>query len=217
MKASLAAASLLALTLASPCMAIQEVAPPMTVTRIDGRPVDPLAAFAEAGPRSMIVDAVLVTMLNIHSVAAPPPPQQYDKPYPNVGVVYDLPWDGSAWGLTELPARKGGRCVVHLAQFGSAFQEEAGIELLEPVGLPRLIRHEMGHCWGLVHDRDGQADAWFEISDAARKQIAALTHRQWLEITGQDAAPVPVRGSAPPKAWRNITPHSTRSFSGDGY
>jgi hypothetical protein len=210
-------ASMLVLALtASPCVAVQGVAhPPMTVTRIDGRSVDPVIAFLEtAGTNSMLADAVLITMAGIHAVAAPPPPAQYDKPYPNAEIVHDLPWDGGAWGLTELPARKGGRCVIHLAPLGSASEEEAGIELLEPVGLPRLLRHEMGHCWGLIHGADGKDNDWFETDDATRKQIAAIVRQQVIEIPGQhDEAPVSAHGTrSPPR--REITP---RSFSGDGY
>src|SRR6516162_1330499 len=75
--AALAAFSLLA----TPCLAATEPAPPsMVVTRINGRSVDPLIAFAEAGgTQSMFVDAVIVTALNIHGAAVSPPPPKYDK------------------------------------------------------------------------------------------------------------------------------------------
>jgi hypothetical protein len=194
-------------------------APPMTVTRIDGRSVDPLIAFLEAsGTRSMVADSVMITAFNIHGVNSPPPPAKYDRPYPNVDIVYDLPREGEAWGHTEPPARPGGRCVIHLAPLGATFQEETGIEFLEPVGLPQLIRHEMGHCHGLIHDADGRPDEWHKVAAADRERLAVLTHRRWLEITGRrDVAPTTLTAVSPPTPQRNVAPSSTRTFSGGGY
>ena len=82
-------------------------------------------------------------------VIANPPPAKYDKPYANIEIVYDLPGDvaGEPWGLTEPATRQGGRCVIHLAPLGSILEYDGGVEILEPVGLPKLIQHdEMGHC-----------------------------------------------------------------------
>jgi len=221
MKASLTAAWLLALTLASPCMAIQEVVP-MTITRIDGRSVDPLIALIEAAAgRSMIVDAIMVTTFGIRGVNPNPPPARYDRPYPNIKIVHDLPWghqqEGEVWGWTEIPARAGGLCVIHLVPLGSASEAEGGgIEVLDAVSLPRLVKHESGHCHGLVHD--GQQDSWREVVGTEREQIAAAARREWLQLSGQsDVSPAPARGSASPKQRRDITPNTMRSFSGDGY
>jgi hypothetical protein len=223
MKRAIMAATLLALA-AAPCLAATKPAPPMTITRIDGRAVDPLIAFAEAaGPRSMVMDVALVVTMNVHGAAASPPPPKYDKTYANVEIVYDLPWhrEGDAWGLTETPARPGGRCVIHLAPLGSALEEEDGIELLEPVGLERLLRHEYGHCNGLIHP-DGKLDKWREVVGSEREKIAALVHRQWLEITGRrEVAPARNAESAtaapPLKPRRDVAPSSPRAFSGEGY
>jgi len=98
--------------------------------------------------------------------------------------------------------------------------------ILEPVGLPKLIQHEMGHCNGLVHPDDDQ-DEWVEIADADRARIAAIARRQGLRIKGQlDVGPAATRntepttvtsGGDPPKARRDTPPSSARAFSGDGY
>jgi len=215
----------LALTLAAaPCLAATEVAPPMTITRIDGRSVDPLTALHESDPGSMIIDAVVQVMLNVHGVTSPSPPPKFDRPYANAEIVFDLPGvAGEAWGLTEPPTHKGGRCVVHLAPLGSAVDDgEGGIEFLEPVGLPRLIRHEMGHCNGLAHTVD-DPDRWAEVPDADRAKVAAVARREWLRLTGQsDVAPAPARPAVTsdgrtPKPHRNVAPNTMRSFSGDGH
>src|SRR6516165_1635600 len=190
MKRAIMAATLLALA-AAPCLAATKPAPPMTITRIDGRAVDPLIAFAEAaGTQSMFADAVLVTALNIHGTTVSPPPSRFDKAYANVEVVFDLPWvEGGGWGFTEPPARPGGRCVIHVAPLGSALQGEDGVEVLEAVGLPRLLRHEYGHCRHLIHGDltrgPAASDQWSEVAPADRAKLAALVHRQWLEIAGQ--------------------------------
>jgi hypothetical protein len=208
---SLGAASLLALlaaaTLAAPCMAGDDP----VVRTIWEREPEPTA--------SMVFDVVVVTMLDVHGVTASPPPPRYDKPYANAEVVFDLPGvAGEPWGLTEPPARPGGRCVIHLAPLGSVLEYDGGVELLEPVGLPKLIQHEIGHCRGLVHPGD-RLDEWAEIADADRGKIAAIARRQWLQIKGQrDVASAPARNATverrePPKARREIT----RRFSGDGY
>jgi len=95
------------------------------------------------------------------------------------------------------------------------------LEILESVGLPRLLRHEYGHCHGLVHPDDDRQDEWVEIADADRGQIAAIARRQWLQIKGQrDVDPAPARTverREPPKARPDSAPGSTRAFSGDGY
>ena len=219
--AALAAFSLLA----TPCLAATEPAPPsMVVTRINGRSVDPLIAFAEAGgTQSMFVDAVIVTALNIHGTTVSPPPPKYDKAYANVEVVFDLPWvEGGGWGFTEPPARPGGRCVIHVAPLGSALQEEDGVEVLEAVGLPRLLRHEYGHCRHLIHGDlirgPAASDKWNEVAPADREKLAALVHRQWLEIIGQrDVTPARPATTADGKPRRVIAPSGPRAFSGEGY
>ena len=44
------------------------------------------------------------------------------------------------------------------------------IELLEPVGLGRLLRHEYGHCNGLIHP-DGKLDKWREVAPRIEKSL----------------------------------------------
>ena len=95
------------------------------------------------------------------------------------------------------------------------------IELLEPVGLGRLLRHEYGHCNGLIHP-DGKLDKWREVVGSEREKIAALVHRQWLEITGRrEVAPARNAESAtaapPLKPRRDVALRAPRAFSGEGY
>jgi hypothetical protein len=114
--------------------------------------MSPLVALYQSNFQSMFIDVVVAIALGVHGVDANPPPKPYDHPYTGpVQIVKDLPADGSIWGFTEPPKVKGGTCVIHLAPLGSTFETEDGIELLEAVGRPKLIRHEMGHCNGLVH------------------------------------------------------------------
>jgi len=150
MAKALAMAMLVAATLASRCMAGDDP----VVRTIWEREPQPAA--------SMVFDVVVVTLLDVHGVTASPPPPRFDKPYANVAIVYDLPRDGGPWGLTEPPTRPGGRCVIHLAPIGSVLEYKGGVEILEEVGLPKLLRHEMGHCRGLIHPGD-RLDEWAEI------------------------------------------------------
>jgi hypothetical protein len=155
----------MALLAASPCMAANEAAPPMTITRIDGKSVNPLVERLESNVQSMVLDVALVVTMNVHGVTANPPPPKFDKPYANVEIVYDLPgdWAGEPWGWTDVPSRPGSRCVVHLAPLGSVIEYEGGVEILEEVGLSRLLRHEMGHCNGAQHPSRYEQDKWAPI------------------------------------------------------
>jgi hypothetical protein len=112
------------------------------------------------GDESFFFTTMIVVTKSVHSVKAPPPPAGYDRPYPNVEIVYDLHGDDDAWGRADPPTRPGGRCTIHLAPLGRTFETKDGTELLEPVGLPKLIAHEMAHCWGLEHvaQADGTVD-----------------------------------------------------------
>jgi hypothetical protein len=89
------------------------------------------------------------------------------------------------------------------------------------VGLERLLRHEYGHCNGLIHP-DGKLDKWREVVGSEREKIAALVHRQWLEITGRrEVAPARNAESAtaapPLKPRRDVALRAPRAFSGEGY
>src|SRR5262249_16953570 len=155
----------------------------------------------------MFADAVMVFAFNIHPTASALPPPKYDKPYPNVEIVHDLPVvAGGAWGLTELPARKGGKCTIHLVPLATALADgHAGIEILDAVGLPGLIRHEMAHCGGLVHPDNDPAE-WVAVRDEDRAKVAAIVRQQLSELTGQDddAAPAPAPTTSPPR--RGVAP-----------
>jgi len=80
------------------------------------------------------------------------PPAQYDRPYSGqIEFVYDFPRemaDGEyLWGYTVPPRRPGGKCVVHLSPVGSVVDNM----VMTKEVLPRLIRHETGHCNGWRH------------------------------------------------------------------
>jgi hypothetical protein len=120
--------------------------------------------------QSMAVDAVFVTMLNIHGVEASVPPARFDRPYPNVEVVYDLPYSSKLWGWTEMPKRPGGQCIIHLAPLGRIALAGGGIELLEAVGMPQLLRHEKGHCAGGVHPDNGDHRVWLDGRGATARR-----------------------------------------------
>src|SRR5262245_43487917 len=122
-----------------------------------------LVNLLEGEYQSMVIDVVVAVTMNVHAVTASPPLPKSDKPYANVEIVYDLPGDrgsGEPWGWTDVPSRPGGRCVIHLAPLGSVLEYEGGVEILEPVGLPSLLRHEHGHCWGLGHPSKDRQDEW---------------------------------------------------------
>jgi len=232
MKASLAVASLFALMLASPCMAGDdaavktvwerdpEPAPPMTITHINGKATDPLIAFLEAaGNRSMIGDVVMVVAFGIHSSVTPPPPAEFDRAYSNSEIIFDLPGTpGTVWGLAEIPTRKGGKCRIHLAPLGTAVDDdEGGIEILDQVALPQLIRHEMAHCAGpAIHPGD-DPNEWVAVSDADRAKVVAIARQTLRELTGQDAVPEPARNTtSPPKPQRDA-PSRGPCMGGCGY
>jgi hypothetical protein len=120
--------------------------------------------------QSMVVDAVFVTMLNIYGVEASVPPARFDQPYPNTEVVYDLPYNSKLWGWTEMPKRPGGQCIIHLAPLGRMALAGGGIELLEAVGMPQLLRHEKGHCNGGVHPDDGDHRVWLDGRGATARR-----------------------------------------------
>jgi hypothetical protein len=219
----------LALLLA-PCIAATKPAPPMmTITRINGRSTNPLIARVESEVKSFALDAAVAFAMNLQGVDIAPPPPGYDREYSNVEVRDDVPDNADLFGFTEPPARKGGKCIVHTKRLGQATASESGgwVEVFEEVGLMRLLRHEYAHCQHLIHGElvrgPATPDKWSKVAPADREKLTALTHRQWLEITGQrDVAPTPARPAATsdgrtPTPRRGVAPSSPRTFSGGGY
>jgi hypothetical protein len=204
MKASLAAASLLALMLASPCMAVQEAAPPpMTTTHVNGKAANPLVERVESDVQSMVLDVAAVVMSHTHGLGhAPPPPPGYDRPY-KFGIevvevrdpeIQQAMLDEHLVEFTPLPA-KGQPCKVYVWPLWHVFVRGDDILLIEPVGLDGVMRHALGHCHGLVHPKGGTSDQWTD----ARKPTMP-----------------PHPASKPQREATNPDRHP-RSFSGDGY
>jgi hypothetical protein len=166
---------------APPCVAATEVASPMTVTHINVQATNPLIARVESEVKSFVLDSAVAFAMNLQSVNSTPPPPGYDR-YPNVEVLDDIPDYADLWGFTEPAATPGGRCIVHIKRLRQATASKSGgwIEVLEEVGLPRLLRHEAGHCWGLAHSDIEHQDTWLPVAD--QKSFAELAHRQWIAI-----------------------------------
>jgi hypothetical protein len=134
-----------------------------------------LESFQVLGPDgrdwSMVIDVAVAVMFDIHGADPLPPPPQYDRPYSGrVEIKTDLPANDKIWGWTDMPKQPGGKCVIHLAPIGSFTLTGSGIELLEDVGMVKLLRHENGHCNGAVHLTAEAQNKWVDPRWHSRNQ-----------------------------------------------
>jgi hypothetical protein len=148
-------------------------------------PVRAVLRAVEENNRSMFIDVMVVTLLGMHASDPTMPPPGYDRYDGPVEIREDLnPRDtnskiAGAWGWTEQPQHKGDVCIIHLAPAGELIVDGSGLELFEEVSRERIIRHELGHCAGLVHKigADGQADITTWVRSRTQSKITASDRR----------------------------------------
>jgi hypothetical protein len=180
MKASLAAASLLTLTLASPCMAADT--DPIT-SLLRNTPTTAIYDLVEnADLQSMTIDAAFVTVLHINSVDASPPPARYDRPYRGeLEIVDDVtapsgtPFqDGELIGWAE-PDRRNHRCVIHVPPLWHGYVSSDEIWVVDPISREKIIRHERGHCNGGILSRRNVRPMDRRKRDHSRAHLSGAT------------------------------------------
>jgi hypothetical protein len=146
---------------------------------------DPIASLLRNAPpaaiydlenadlQSMVIDAVFVTILNIHSVPASPPPAKYDRPYQGkIEIVEDVtepdgtPFeDGELIGWAE-PDFRNQRCTLHVPPLWHSYVGPDEIWVVDPISREKIIRHELGHCNGGKHPKGGTHDQWVDVESA---------------------------------------------------
>jgi hypothetical protein len=115
------------------------------------------AQWLPFGLDSFFLQVMTVEMQDIHRLPdAPPPPAKYDRPYPNVEIIMSRDMDyweeSNLTAVTKPPQTPGGKCYIYHRPMNEPTRARNGkLYVLEQVSFPALIRHEMGHCWGLIH------------------------------------------------------------------
>jgi hypothetical protein len=148
----------------------EQIAPPI---REDYAGANPLQA-----PGTGPVHGVPGTM-----AGAPPPPAAYDRPYPNVEIISSN--DMAYWNkyglaaVTKPPQVPGGKCYIYHMPIGEFVMSHGTLLMMEQVGYAALIRHEMGHCHGLVHPSSARtkeyaSDLWVLLKKPQNPAVPAF-------------------------------------------